>query len=75
MKVYIVIKNGIVDPNAYTSLKSICIEHGLNYNTAAKGKRIFIKQIINVFHIQTLELVKIKGRNNNGKKHTNEHTI
>lgn len=66
MNIYIMIKNGSVEPIAFTSLKSCCIEYDLNYNTAAKGKRIFIKQIIHIFHIHCLPVRKIKGRENNG---------
>lgn len=71
MKVYIVQINLQVMPGAYTSLKELCDKFALNYSSASKGARLFVRSRhvpMQIFIITECEVIKIKGRENNAKK-------
>jgi hypothetical protein len=51
--------DGLVWKEAYTSLKGVCEFFGVSYNSALRGKKVFIKEDV-VYRIFELDLVKIK---------------
>ena len=74
MKIYVINKNGVIDPDGYVSLKHACEKSGVVYSTAQNGKRAF-----NLVDEQTglytgfvilyeIEVNKILGRASNTKK-------
>jgi len=63
MKVYIIIKNKDVSEFGYTSLAETCDKGGVSYDSAVRGKRIWIVKG-DVVEIKEIEIVKIKGRGN-----------
>jgi hypothetical protein len=67
MKVYIGANNGIPLCRAYTSLQGICKELGVPYNSAVKGKLMWIDGGV-IKAITKAEIVKIKGRGNKNMK-------
>lgn len=72
MKVYVVQINTEVRRKVFTSLKAACDDWGLNYSSASKGKRLFVRKnkehVGAIIVITECDLIKIKGRENNGNK-------
>ena len=63
MNIYFGIINGIPVRNAHTSLRGICNELKVSYNSAIKGKSVWIKGD-DMIILAAANLVKIKGRGN-----------
>lgn len=70
MKVWIAIsvkEEGIGLPDqCHTSLRQLCSEKGISYSTAVRGKSIFKSKEKHII-IKQIDVIKIKGRDNNGK--------
>lgn len=60
-EMYVVSINSEIQEKAFTGLKNACIEYGINYSLASRGKRKFIVGG-KFIHIKEIELVKITGR-------------
>lgn len=74
MKVFIVL-NPEPKPIGYTSLKAVCKAYNVSYASATKGKRFWSRGRLDdgdwdVVWIHEIEIVKIKGRENNYIKKT-----
>ena len=83
MKVWGVEVNTRAEPLIFTSLKALCDHFGLKYTTVAKKRQIKMGGVMTklclkrhkgeytFYDIKEYELVKIKGRENNGRKRKN----
>jgi len=61
MKVYAGLQDNNLLPCVYTGLVGICKAMKVSYDSAARGKRVWIKDGV-VDKIVELEVIKIKGR-------------
>lgn len=73
MKLYSALFNGSPCGLVYTSIVGLCRDQSIPYSSVSKGKRILIAEKV-IVQIYELELVKIKGRENNYKRKKNEET-
>lgn len=63
MNVYIITIDGKIQPNCYTSLKEVCSEYDICYESARKkGKRSWQKDNGNIIVLIECQLERIKGR-------------
>ena len=72
MTVFIIVNNGEVGREVFTSLKMACKDCGVSYSSASKGKRVFVNDKDEVTTIIEATVVKIKGRDDNYKKKQKE---
>lgn len=74
MKIYVINKNGVIDPDGYVSLKKACDKADVAYSTAQSGKRAFnmvdedTGLTTGFVLIHEIEVNKITGRATNTKK-------
>jgi hypothetical protein len=61
MKVFICIENGSINQIGFTSLLAACECVGVSYDSAARGKRVWVNDY-NVKIIKEVEITKIKNR-------------
>ena len=66
MKIYIGIRNYVSEKDCYTSLSAISEKLGVSYDSALKGKRMWLLGD-DFVEIKELELHKIRGRGSFGK--------
>jgi len=64
MKVFICSKNGIIYPNAYTSLLSACASLAVSYSSASRGKMSWVNGV----DLRTIDVVFVIKIKNRGKK-------
>ena len=62
MDIYVVTIDAKVQPESFTSLAGACKFHGLGYQFATKGKRIWVTKYQNVIIITQTDVHKIAGR-------------
>jgi hypothetical protein len=61
MRAYISIIGGKVLVESYTSLSLICKNVGVSYNSAVRGKRVWVLDGV-ILEIKEIDVIKIKGR-------------
>jgi len=67
MKIYIGQINGIIPGNkSFTSLKDACEHYGVGYQSALKGKRVWVDSSDVVTKILEIEVVRAKSKVRSG---------
>lgn len=76
MIVFVVTINQIVQPSAYVGLRPLCERYNLDYSSASKGKREWERDDEKLgkrfYKIIPVEVIKIKGRGQEGNRRYGE---